>query len=189
MPSRAVKRTRVLVIDDMGVIRQGVRAMLSTVADMEIVGEAADGETAVRLSQELQPNAVLMDQDMPICDGLEATRILKQKMPSIEVIVMTERLDDGKALQAIEAGATGYILKDIPAVNLAAALRAVCNGRAFFHPEITRKLMANLGRLIREQQARQKIESEGLTQRQVEILVELTKGSTYGEIANKFVVT
>ncbi|MGH2406020.1 MAG: LuxR C-terminal-related transcriptional regulator [bacterium] len=93
-----------------------------------------------------------------------------------------------KALEAIEAGATGYVLKDIPATNLLAALRSVCNGRAFFHPEITRKLMDRLGRLTREERSRQ-MEAEGLTTRELEILAELTKGSKDKQIAAKFTVT
>jgi DNA-binding NarL/FixJ family response regulator len=163
--------------------------MLDTVDDVEIVGEAADGEEAVRVARDLQPDAVLIDQDMPLCDGIEATRALKQEIPNVEVVVMTDRLDEQKALEAAEAGATGYILKDIPAPNLAAALRAVCNGRAFVHPEITRKLLDNVGRLIRERRARQPVGSEGLTPRQFDVLVELANGSTYGQIASKFVVT
>jgi len=121
-------------------------------------------------------------------DGLAATRSIKEQLPDIEIIVMTDRLDDVKALQAIDAGATGYILKDIPAANLTAALKAVCNGRAFFHPEITRKLMERLVSLSREQRTRMRLESEGLTPRELDILMELAKGSTDREIAAKFVV-
>lgn len=184
-----MSRTRIILADDMAVVRQGVRAILSTVEDVEIIGEAADGDGAVRLACELKPDALLIDQDMPECDGIEATRRLKQVMPEVEVVVMTDRLDGAKALEATEAGATGYIHKDIPAANLAGALRSVCNGGAVMHPEITRGLLHDLGRLVREQRNRKHDESEDLTPRQVDILVELTKGSTYSEIANKFVVT
>jgi DNA-binding NarL/FixJ family response regulator len=181
-------KTRIVLADDMAVVRQGVRAMLNGVDDVEIVGEAADGQEAVQLARELKPDAVLIDQDMPHCDGIEATRTLKQAIPDVEVIVMTDHLDDQKALQATEAGATGYILKDIPGPNLAAAVRSVCKGRAFVHPEITRKLLDNLRRLIREERSRNPVEPEGLTRRQFDVLVELAKGSTYGQIASKFVV-
>lgn len=184
-----MRRTRVVVADDVAAVRQGVRSMLDAVDDVEIIGEAADGVAALRLTTELKPDAILMDQDMPRCDGIEATRRVKQSMPDVEVVIMTDRLDDAKALQATEAGAMGYVLKDIPAPHLAAAVRSVCNGRAFFHPEITRKLVDRLRRLILDQQARTQNGPGELTPRQFDILVEIAKGSTYNEIANKFVVT
>src|SRR3990170_3192772 len=134
-----MKPIRVLLADDLMLIRHGIRALLSSVED-------------------------------------------------VEIIVMTDRLDDVKALQAIDAGATGYILKDIPAANLTAAFRAVCNGRAFFHPEITRKLMERLVSLSREQRSRMRLESDGLTAREMDVLMELAKGNTDREIAAKFVV-
>src|SRR3989304_409104 len=139
-----MKPIRLLLADDLMLIRHGIRALLSSVEDVDIVGEVSTADDAVRLARELVPDVVLMDQDMP-GDGLAATRSIKEQLPDIEIIVMTDRLDDVKALQAIDAGAPGYILKDIPAANLTAALKAVCNGRAFFHPEITRKLMERLG--------------------------------------------
>ena len=182
-----MKPIRVLLADDLMLIRHGIRALLSNVEDVDIVGEVSTADDAVRLARELVPDVVLMDQDMP-GDGLAATRSIKEQLPDIEIIVMTDRLDDVKALQAIDAGATGYILKDIPAANLTAALKAVCNGRAFFHPEITRKLMERLVSLSPEQRTRMRLESEGLTPRELDILMELAKGSTDREIAAKFVV-
>jgi len=182
-----MKTIRVMLADDLMLIRHGIRALLSNVEDVEIVGEVSTADDAVRLAREVVPDVVLMDQDMP-GDGLLATRSIKEALPDVEIIVMTDRLDDVKALQAIDAGATGYILKDIPGPNLTAALKAVCNGRAFFHPEVTRKLMERLVSLSREQRTRMRLESEGLTPRELDILMELAKGSTDKEIAAKFVV-
>ncbi len=184
---KETKVVRVLLADHLALIRHGIRALLSLVEDVEIVGEVATANELVRVAKEVEPDVILLDQDLP-GDSLQATRAVKEAMPAVEIIIMTDRLDDVKALQAIEAGATGYILKDIPVANLAAALRAVCNGRAFFHPEITRKMIERLVRLTREQRSRLHLESEGLTARELDILIELAKGSTDREIAAKFVV-
>ncbi len=154
---------------------------------MEIVADVATADDAVRAAQALRPDVVLMDQDMA-GNGLQAAQTIKKSMPNVEIIVMTDRLEDLKALEAIEAGATGYILKDIPVASLVAALRAVCNGRGFFHPEITRKLMERLSHLMREQRARVSLEAEGLTAKELDILIELGKGSTDREIAAKFFI-
>lgn len=185
-PEFLMKTIRVLIADDLALVRHGIRALLSNVEDVEIVGEVATADDAVRFAKELQPQVVLIDQD--IADSLQATREIKEAVVESEIIVMTDRLDEVKALQAIEAGATGYILKDIPIGNLTAAFRSVCNGRAFFHPEITRKLIARLMHLTREQRARMRLESEGLTTRELDILIELAKGGTDREIAGKLVV-
>jgi len=183
----SMKQIRVLVADDLALIRHGIRALLSVVEDIEIIGEVVTAEDAVRLTKELAPDVVLMDQDMP-ADSLQATRSIKEALPDVEIIIMTDRLDDAKALQAIDAGATGYVLKDIPMANLTAAFRSVCNGRAFFHPEITRKLMERLAHFSRDQRARRRLEAEGLTSRELDIMIELAKGSTDRQIAAKFVV-
>ena len=182
------KVIRLLVADDLSMIRQGIRTMLAAVEDLKIIGEATNGEEVVRLGRELRPDVVLIDQEIPHHDVLKAIRGLKQVMPNTEVIVMADRIDDTKALQTIEAGAMGYILKDIPATNLAAALRSVCNDRGFFHPEVTRKLADRLKTLMREQKTQQQLESEGLTKREFDILIELARGSTYSSIASKFVI-
>lgn len=183
-----MKRLRVLIVEDLGLVREGILSILNQAEDVEVVGEAPNGAEGVRLAALVEPDVVLMDQDIPEIDGPEATRLIKEALPGTEVIVMTDRLDVVKALEAIEAGATGYVLKDIPAANLLAALRSVCNGRAFFHPEITRKLMDRLGRLTRDERSRQ-MEAEGLTSRELEILAELTKGSKDKQIAAIFTVT
>jgi NarL family two-component system response regulator LiaR len=181
-------QVRVILAIDLVLMRQGISWVLNAFEDIKVIGEADSADEAIRVALELKPNVVLMDQELGEDDGLGATRMIKQAMPQIEVIVMTDHLDDAKALEAIEAGATGYILKDIPGANLATAVRSVCHGRAFFHPEITRKLMERLGRLARERRGAQRSESGGLTPRELDILVEVAKGRTDQEIATRFVV-
>src|SRR5579864_821687 len=182
------QQVRVILAIDLVLMRQGISWVLNAFEDIKVIGEADSADEAIRVALELKPNVVLMDQELGEEDGLGATRMIKQAMPQIEVIVMTDHLDDAKALEAIEAGATGYILKDIPGANLATAVRSVCHGRAFFHPEITRKLMERLGRLARERRGAQRSESGGLTPRELDILSEVAKGRTDQEIATRFVV-
>ncbi len=155
--------------------------------EVEIIAEAATADEAAKLALEVRPDVLLLDEDMP-GESIQAMQRVKEAVPDLEVIIMTDKLDDVKALRAIEAGATGYILKDIPFANLTGALRSVCNGRAFFHPEVTRKLMERLAQLSKEQRARMRLESEGLTARELDVLMELAKGATDREIAAKFVV-
>jgi len=182
------KRLRVLLADHLRLVREGVHALLNHVADVEVVGEADTADSVVRLARQLQPDVILMDQDMP-GNSLLATRLIREGMPSIEVKVMTEHRSASKAIQAIEAGATGYVLMDIPVSSLASAIRAVGNGRAYFHPEITRKLLERLGHSSREKRARLRTELNGLTLRELDILIELARGNTDREIAAKFVLS
>jgi DNA-binding NarL/FixJ family response regulator len=184
-----VNQIRLLLVEHLSLVRQGIRSVLSTVGHIEVVGEASSGEEAVRLAGELEPGVILMDQDMPGTDGLQATRVIKQSSPQIEVVIMTDRLDHVRALEAIEAGATGYVLKDIPVPNLVTALRSVCDGRAFFHPEIARRLADRFSVLNRDPRTRHRLETNGLTRRELDILAELTNGNTDSDIAAKFVLS
>ena len=181
------KRIRLLLADHLKLVREGLNALLSNIADIEVVGEAETADNAVSLARQLQPDLVLMDQDMP-GDSLLATRLIREGMPNIEIIIMTDRLSDGRASQAIEAGATGFVVKDIPIASLALAIRAVSNGRAFFHPQINRILLERLGRSSRDQRGRRQRDLERLTPRELDILGELARGNTDREIAAKFVL-
>ncbi len=178
---------RVLLAHDLMLVRQGIRALLSAVEDLEIVGDVATANDAVLLVGKLHPHVALIDQGM--AESMRAIRLIKETLSTVEVVVITDHLDEMKAFQAIEAGATGYVLKDIPVVNLVGALRAVCNGRGFLHPEITRKLMGRLGQLARNQRDLLRLEFDGLTKRELDIITELSRGSTDREIAAKLVVT
>ncbi len=184
---RGHERIRVVIADNLALIRQGIRALLSGVEDIEIVGEVATPDEALRLAKELSPDVVLIDEDV-VGDSPGLIRDIKQTVPSPEIIVMANSLDDAKALKAVEAGVVGYVVKDIPIVNLIAAIRSVHKGRAFFHPETAQKLMERLGHLTRGQLERLRLESDGLTARELDIVLELAKGGTDREIAAKLVL-
>src|SRR2546426_8277057 len=171
---------KVLLADDWGLFLEGVKSVLrQATVDIEIVGEATNGEEAVQLTRRLDPTVVLMDQDLPKVDGIEATRAIKQAMPAVEIIIMTEHLDDAKALAAIEAGAAGDIFKNIPAANLLTALNSVHQGHVFFHPEITPKLLERLGPPAPRKTAPPRPSPPGVTPRGIQGPVGTTKGSTY----------
>jgi DNA-binding NarL/FixJ family response regulator len=132
---------RVLVADDHLIFRDGLRALLSSVPDAELVGEAATGEEAVALASSLQPDVVLMDLQMPDLNGIEATRRIVRDSPHIRVLVVTMFEDDGSVLAAMRAGARGYLLKGATHSEMARAIRAVGEGEAIFSPTIAARLM------------------------------------------------
>lgn len=182
-----MKQIRILLAEDLGLVREGIRAVLNQADGIEIVGEASNGLETLQLLLQVEPDVVLMDEDMPETNCPEAVRLIKEALPNVEIVIMTDRLNSAKALEAIEAGATGYIFKDIPAANLTTALRSVCNGRAVLDPAIARMLMDRLSQLSRDGHTRQ-VEAEGLTQRELEILGELTRGSKDRQIAAKLTI-
>jgi two-component system NarL family response regulator len=195
IPSRQVDRAdpaatrapvRVLVADDFTLIRRGIRAVMNGTAGVEIVGEATTADDAVRLAKDLAPDIVFMDQDMP-GDSVLAIRSIKESAPEIEVVMITDRLDQEEALRAVEAGATGYVLKDIPFENLAKAIRAVTTGR-ILAPEVTQKLVKRLGHITRKQCIQKRPHTFGLTHRELDILRWLAQGTTDRDIAARLVI-
>ncbi len=184
---RGNEKIRVVIASNLALVRQGIRVLLSGVEDIEIVGDVATIDETVRLAKELNPDVVLIDEDV-VGDNPRSIRDIKQTRATLEIIVMADSLDDSRALKAVEAGAVGYVVKDIPIVNLIAALRSVHNGRAFFHPETAQKLMERLSHLTRGQLQRLRLVSDGLTARELDIVLELAKGATDREIAAKLVL-
>src|SRR5690349_10301968 len=165
---------RLLLVDDHAVVRQGLRMFLNLDPDFEIVGEAADGNAALKLARELQPDVVLMDLLMPGMDGIEATGILRKEMPDIEVIALTSVLEDSSVVGAIRAGAIGYLLKDTEANELIRSIKAAAEGQVRLSPQAA-------ARLMREVRAPES--PEALTERETEVLRLLAQGQSNKEVA------
>ena len=174
---------RVVLVDDQELMRVGFRMVLGAQEDMEIVGEAGNGEEAVKLAEELRPDVVLMDVRMPVLDGVEATKLITERGLA-KVLVMTTFDLDEYALSALRNGASGFLLKDIPSVQLVAALRSVASGDAVVSPSVTRRLLDRfLG--AAGGQLRDASILEVLTDREREVLLLMAQGLSNIEIARK----
>ncbi len=132
---------RLLLVDDQAIVREGLRSLLEAKPDLEVVGEAGNGQVAVELARTLQPDVVLMDVRMPIMDGVAATRDLAESAPAVKVLVLTTFKDDEYVIQAMRCGAKGYLLKDTPSAELAEAIRAVNKGYTQFGPGLFEKMI------------------------------------------------
>ncbi len=174
---------RVMLVDDQELMRAGLRMVLGAQEDMEIVGEAGNGEEAVRLATELRPDVVLMDVRMPVLDGVEATKLITERGLA-KVLVMTTFDLDEYALSALRNGASGFLLKDTPSVQLVAALRSVASGDAVVSPSVTRRLLDRfLGSAGGE--LRDAAMLDVLTERERDVLLLMAQGLSNTEIARK----
>lgn len=172
--------------DDHTLVRRAIVSLLSLEPDFAVVGEAADGRTAVELAGSHEPDVVLMDISMPLLNGLEATRLIKKKSPHIRVLVLSAHDNEEYVLQVIRCGADGYLLKNSPAEDLVAAIRSVQNGQAFFSPSVSKVL---LDEYVRRSTGAQSTDNEQqvagrLTAREREILQLVAEGSTHQQVAN-----
>lgn len=170
---------RIIVADDHSVVRQGLHMFLGLEPDIEIVGEARDGQQAVDLARKLRPDVVLMDILMPVMDGVEATRIIRKELPETEVVALTSVLEDDLVVRAIRAGAIGYLLKDAEAGELCRAIRAAADGQVQLSPKVA-------ARLLREVRAPES--PEMLTDREIEVLRLLARGQSNKEIARNLTI-
>lgn len=175
---------RVLLVDDHNMVRIGLSAYLSTLADIQVVGEAATGEEAVRLAAGLDPDVVLMDLIMPGMDGVEATRRVKQINPRTQVVVVTSYHEDEHIFPAIRAGALSYVLKDIDPDDLADAIRLAAAGEAVINPRVGARLVKEL----RGQRQTANAFTE-LTDRELDVLRQIAAGKNNQEIAEALVIS
>ncbi len=180
-----MEKIRILLVDDQTMFRDGLRVLLSSQRDFEIVGEAANGEEALRKAASLRPDVVLMDLRMPVLDGAAATRRLHASQPQCRVIVLTTFDEDEAVFDGLRAGATGYLLKDAPTDKLYEAIRAAARGESFLQPSVAAKVVAEFARLSEAAPAWAAELAEPLSPREVEILRLLAGGATNREIAAK----
>ena len=179
MPDRTSRQFRVVLADDHATVRQGLRLIIDAQPDLTVVGEAADGRTALQCTRELQPDVVVMDISMPGMSGLTAARLLKQTYPRVAMVVLTRHTDDAYLHEMVRAGVAGFVLKQSPSTELIQAIRAVAAGGQYLDSSVTSRLAGGL--LTREANKA----GPRLTDRESEVLRLIARGHSNKEIASQ----
>ena len=181
--SEAVQAVRVLIVDDHSIVREGLHTLLSEEDVIAVVGEAANGAEAITLAQRLSPDVVLMDLVMPEMDGIQATSRVREVSPDSKVLVLTSFADDQRVRDAIQAGAIGYLLKDVLKPDLLRAIQNAAQGRSTLHPDVQQLLMQQASA------AREPKAHDSLTEREMSVLKLIAQGRSNKEIATTLFLT
>ena len=169
---------KVLIVDDHNLVREGLKAVFDQGSEVEVVGEAGSGEEALEMVDKAKPDVVLMDISMPGMNGIQATKLIREKCPDAKVVMLTMLDQEGYVYEAVKAGATGYMLKNTSSDDLVNAIQTVAEGKALLHPDATAQLLKEFVTL-----ADNKAKDYGLSNREMEVLQLLSEGNTNKEIA------
>jgi len=181
-----VKSLRLLLVDDHKVVRLGLRTLLDSEPDIEVVAEAATAAEAIQLAERLRPDLILMDIRLPDQTGIVACRRIRQNWPEVKVLMLTSYAEEELVIEAIEAGAAGYVLKQLDTGELLRAVRAVGQGKAVLDPEVTQQVLSGVRRARQEAQV---TAFKELSKRELEILAQVAQGKTNAEIAEVLVLS
>jgi DNA-binding NarL/FixJ family response regulator len=180
----SVEKVKVLIADDHRVVREGLSAILGGTEDVEVVGEAANGQEAVEKARDLQPDVILMDVSMPKLNGVEATRLIKRESPHIGIVALTMYDEEKYIFDLVRAGATGYLLKDSDSAQIISAIRSISKGESLIHPSVASKILAEFSLLSEGKGRKQGRTGHDLTEREITVLRLVADGKTNKEIAN-----
>jgi len=179
-----MERIKVLIADDHRIVREGLMAILKTKENIEVVGEAQDGQEAIEKVRTLEPDVILMDVSMPRMGGVEATRQIKREFPHIGIIALTMYDEQQYIFDLVRAGATGYLLKDTESAQIVEAIRAIYRGESLIHPSVASKILAEFSLLAQKKGKKPSWEDHDLTEREITVLRLVADGKTNKEIAN-----
>jgi len=180
---------RVMIVDDHELFRRGIQMVLEQEDDLEVVGEATDGEQAVSKAEELTPDVVLMDVRMPKNSGIEATRKIKELIPSAKILMLTVSDQEEDLYEAIKAGASGYLLKEISEEDVADAIRSVWSGQSRISPAMASKLLNEFQAMSKRAEEREAVHTPRLTEREMEVLTLVAKGMNNRDIAKELFIS
>jgi DNA-binding NarL/FixJ family response regulator len=181
-----MNKLRIILAEDHKTVREGIKILINLQPDMVIIGEAGDGEAAIKMTEELNPDIVIMDVSMPEMNGLKATKRLKREFPDVKVLTLTRHTDDGYLQQLIQAGSNGYVLKQSAPTELIRAIRLVSQGDSYLDPALTEKVM---GGYIRQSNALRGAKKVELTDRETEVLRLVAWGYSNKEIATRLEIS